>query len=203
MRDRATTLVVALIGGLAGALAMRLMSPPPVASPPDHEVRFLVQEGVSAPRPALTEPDGGMVIAGGWRLPTVPSTGDPSDEPAAEAERIREESVTRHRAAFAELLARHDDEPIDPTWSRESEYSFGEQLRGIGTLTGTDVRDVDCRSTTCTATLGWESYGRAQEAIDDLLGGQFVPNCARSIRIEPPDDPALPLETRFVLHCDE
>jgi len=143
MRDRAITVALGLIAGLAGAWIAGRSSPEPAARdahvanramtpivPPTWDPRFVEREQRARP-PAAHEP--------------------------APAEERRDDRLAHYQAELAhrdELLAAHDAEGVDGAWSRDTT----DQLRAsvVASLAGrATIESIDCRTTTCTTHLAF------------------------------------------------
>jgi hypothetical protein len=115
-----------------------------------------------------------------------------SAPPPSPAERAQE-----HRAA----LKRHTEEPVEPAWAPAAEASFERTLRPAGAALGFELRAVDCRSTSCVATLRFARYADAQARWGEILHMRYEMNCAREIVLDDPADPRAAFETDVLFDC--
>jgi hypothetical protein len=170
------------------------------------------------PRPELVERDGRAAVPS-WRgLPDVavdPRVGDLSSRVAALEKRGLagsateeapppipdvEASRTRAQEAHRAAIERHQSESADPGWARHAVSAVGDTLTKLGQEKGFTFGKVDCRSTSCTASIGWPNRGDASRTYADLLHASYGDvNCRREILIPDDADPALPVEATFVL----
>jgi hypothetical protein len=146
MRDRAITIALGLIAGLAGAWLVGRGAPEPAARevrvtsramapivPPAWDSRFFEREDRARPR-AAPEPA-------------------PADE-RRDDRLAHYQTELEHRGA---LLAAHDAEGVDGAWSRDTT----DQLRAsvLASLAGRNatIEGIDCRTKTCTTQLAFAS----------------------------------------------
>jgi hypothetical protein len=101
-----------------------------------------------------------------------------------------EASRARRQAELDELLRSHDREPIDPRWQQEFTEAVNSNLDDLSQALGFSTVDVDCRSKTCVATLGWPTFGDALHGWEDVLVGSHRVPCARQTMLPEVPDPA-------------
>jgi hypothetical protein len=94
-------------------------------------------------------------------------------------------------AVFADRLrAAHNAEPIDVDWGTSTSADFAREL-GMIQIGEATVIGVDCRTSTCLATLEWPDYTQARQAMHPLATGTFSHRCTRTVSMVPPDDDAV------------
>jgi hypothetical protein len=165
------TIVVGLAAGLVGSLVadqLRSSDPPAAAS---------VQQPHAAPPPAIVPP--------GWNHQYVqePSAGDraaaePRVEPqaASQAPSDREQQKLAHYhnelATQDTRVADHARESLDASWATSS----ADRLRAATAELGVDAREIDCRTTTCVASLEFANPSEAlaflhSTRMSKMIGG--------------------------------
>ena len=73
--------------------------------------------------------------------------------------------IAQHHAA----IDRHYQEPRDPNWYRKAEAKLGEDLGAFATQRHFELTDVDCRTSSCVATVAFASYNDAQAGWSAIL----------------------------------
>lgn len=113
--------------------------------------------------------------------------------PDMSEEELIEQELERH----AQLVEAHHAEPIDARWAHTAHERYSgdfeklsERLSGSGQSNGFNVRNLDCRSTSCVATLEWDSYADAAKGAEAIAFHGYEENCALSVVPFPPDDAA-------------
>ena len=104
--------------------------------------------------------------------------------PAAsvEAEAPPRASRPDEGAVHADLLARHNSEPVDPTWAPATTLTIQTQL-AASPGTSYQLEGVDCRSTTCVANLRWSSRTAADQELDEVVGSTSAGPCTRRLTL--------------------
>jgi hypothetical protein len=106
-------------------------------------------------------------------------------------------NVAAHNAAIAAHMA----EAIDPKWAPAANRSFKADLNAVGEKLGFDLRQVDCRTTTCTATVAFSSFAEANRHYADLLRMRYGVNCTREVTLDDPGEQGGAFETTVVYDC--
>lgn len=106
-----------------------------------------------------------------------------------------------HRADHDAAIARHWQEPSDPTWSSKSAASLEHDLGELARTAKFEVGRVDCRTTSCLGVIEWASYGEARSGFEKLLVQRYDVNCAREIYLPEPNDPNARYEATVVFDC--
>jgi hypothetical protein len=127
--------------------------------------------------------------------------GADSSSPAPVFE-TQEEAAHRLSAAVAERERRHHADPRDVTWATSAEGTYVEDLRGLASSGDFQVRGVDCRTTSCRATLEWSSRSQAQAALRTVLHHNYVRNCAVELLL-PPTERAGAYEASVYFDCTD
>lgn len=162
-----------------------------------------------APKPAVTvsrPPDAPMTerprLRSEWRSHerrSEPRVGaSPSDEVDStddESASAVETAVTPH-AAMADAIREHESIPRDARWAGVAEATLS------GVIQKADgehlLRNIDCRRTTCVATLEWPNHEKAREQYVYLMQAAYEPNCGISLLVR--DDTGV-ADVHF--DCDE
>lgn len=103
--------------------------------------------------------------------------------------------------AHAAAIARHMDSPMDLRWARASEESISSSLERLAARSGFSVANVECRSTSCLAEVGWADYRAALSSYESLLVEAYEPNCATEITLPDPIDHGATYGATLVLDC--
>lgn len=111
--------------------------------------------------------------------------------------------VAAVRAAIEEDIDTHRSQPVDPNWGPASAEQVRDDLEASSIAALIDVVDVDCRSTTCLATVEWEDYGVAFRTYRRLLTHHYGVNCRRRMGVPPPADSDGPYRAHLFLDCSD
>lgn len=127
-------------------------------------------------------------------------------EPASPGTEIPspEEERKLVEAQFGELERHLLADPVDPAWSSGAAESLRNDLSAVAATDGFNLVAVECRTEMCRATLRWESYEAAVKT-GMRLPERAIPglNCAKSIWLKEPDQPASPYSSSLYLDCSE
>jgi hypothetical protein len=123
-----------------------------------------------------------------------PSTPQPEDRAAS-----RLAVIAAHQAA----IEAHLKNSPDPSWAPAANRAFEEDLRATGAMHGFEFRSVDCRMTSCTATVRFTDYATANDNFGALLHMRYQVNCASEVALDVPRDPNAPFETTVLYDCTE
>jgi hypothetical protein len=115
----------------------------------------------------------------------------------------RERRIGELYSAFEERVSKHRSTPRDPKWSGKMEKTIDASLKGILPLRGASLKyqGVDCRTSTCLATVAWPSR---EAAMADLrtVPTLFAPsNCSIDIALPPARGGGGPLTGSVLLTC--
>lgn len=105
---------------------------------------------------------------------------------------------------FGELERQLLADPVDPSWSSGAAESLRNDLSAVAATDGFNLVAVECRTEMCRATLRWESYEAAVKT-GMRLPERAIPglNCAKSIWLKEPEQPAGPYSSSLYLDCSE
>ncbi len=198
------TIITAFTGCLVGgAVCLGAARAGPPAGAPRTPPPQLPEESSNArARVALPPPDTSARAAA---LPPPSAASAATAAPTASAPVVpyTREEAERFEATYREKTLRdHAEEPRDPSWATKAEQSFRSDLMRLATNHHFDVRGVDCRTTTCLATLGWTRYAAAEGDAAKLAETDFSRNCSRTVFVPPPTDLEGPAEGDLVLDCE-
>lgn len=128
-------------------------------------------------------------------MSSTPGEGDPVLPPRS-TEQLENE--------FAEAVRVHEQAPVDPSWARAAQEMMRSDLEMLGEdIVGFRVQDVDCRTTTCSAKISWNSFDDASLGFGVLLGHRYEENCATRIVLQPPDNMQARYETTLLFDCSK
>jgi hypothetical protein len=130
---------------------------------------------------------------------TAPLASAAVEKPPIDYEEARHNQLQQHAAA----LRAHEEEPVDPRWSRQARSDFAQDLAAGEKDLQFKVKDVDCRTTTCVATLTFDSYSAARRHWLGIMALPTKNNCTREVTLGDPSDPAAAFDTSFVFDCTE
>ncbi|HWO26765.1 MAG TPA: hypothetical protein VNO30_48885 [Kofleriaceae bacterium] len=126
-----------------------------------------------------------------------------NDPPVTEIQNPEEERK-RVEAQFGELERHLLADPVDPSWSGGAAELLRNDLSGITGKDGFNLVTVECRTEMCRATLQWENYEAAVKT-GMRLPERAIPglNCAKSIWLKEPENPAGSYSSSLYLDCSE
>lgn len=103
-----------------------------------------------------------------------------------------------HQASFDA----HERDVRDPSWAAPTEATIVRELNAIdgGRF---DVDRVDCRTTSCLATVRWENYDQAVQDYPSILHGYFTVGCGRRVLLPEPADRNAEYSVRVIFDCEE
>jgi hypothetical protein len=103
-----------------------------------------------------------------------------------------------------ERLEQHNAEPIDYRWARSNARVWEADLAAFGETAGFQVTSVDCRTTTCLASLVWPTYRDARKAADRVIQKQYTNNCAKELFTPSSEGLATePYKAALLLDCEQ
>jgi hypothetical protein len=117
--------------------------------------------------------------------------GDPSPEESYEA--------------WKKELRAHAEEPRDPAWAGKTQGLFAADLKTMTSRGAFEVLSVECKTTSCSATLKWPDYATAQSAAELILHQHYRANCGREVHLPPPgsEHESEPYQTTVLFTCEE
>ncbi|MDI3290312.1 hypothetical protein [Polyangium sp. 15x6] len=101
-----------------------------------------------------------------------------------------------------EIVEAHERAPVDSQWAPRARTLLLDELRTMETSDGFSVRNVDCRTNTCTALLEWADYGQAVKGWGSAIEHVYKLNCGREILLPEPPDPGVRYQATMVFTCD-
>ena len=178
----------------AGAIALLAM--------PRSRGRVPDREQTSAPEP-IVGPVGDSpsersapaeVLAGPGPQPSATVATAPEPVDPAESRRLQLEA---HRKALGD----HYRDAIDPHWARSAQRQFHDDLSAWESRLGFETKAVDCRTTSCVATLSFTNYQTARASWMRVLTLPYGVNCTREVTLDEPTEDGRPFETTVVFDC--
>jgi len=130
--------------------------------------------------------------------------GIPSETPAAKLlPPSREEAEAELAKEKTDLFAKVASDPIDPSWGPKAGRDLRQNLEAAASSEGFEIRNVECKTTVCSAELQWPTYQDARTARDRLLTNPYSLNCTRTIFLPRPNDETRPYGSSLILDCEE
>lgn len=191
MKSSIPVVLVGIVAGVAGALiASRFSRPAPAsAAPPEATAARL-------PRPVIIPPgwDANLVArvarleeaANQRQAETKPAVSDAGAAPTAGGpdpiEQRAQERLEHYQKELSyreEFIDKHNQEPVDSAWSQTTNQSLHEQLVAAETRDGAKLKQVDCRSKTCIATLEFPTPSDALTYVQ--AGGKTATSAAAKV----------------------
>ncbi len=201
IRSASRVIAPLLLGAGAAVLttlAMRSAEPPARTPPPSSALRAGAAQG-AAPRSAdlasIERRLQGLEAA--RQRPTDEATTPPHEEPPPDMEEARRES----RRVHEEQIQRHRASPIDHGWADQAESMLREDLGKPAEGRSFHLADIECRTSSCVATLEWPSYEMAPRDAPFIAANSRKMNCATWVWTPHPDDPAAPYRGEVVFDC--
>lgn len=105
-----------------------------------------------------------------------------------------EQAGIAHMTRHQQMIDQVHTEPTDRSWSSMASAAFHRELADEGVT----VVDVDCRSTSCVATIEWPSFAAARHGFEAVLQKDYTTNCEREITLSTPADPEAHLRAEVV-----
>lgn len=129
-------------------------------------------------------------------------SGQPSTEahtPPPDLEASREQTL----GEWEERLVEHENEPVDPTWSKETQEVLQGEVAGLADQGKFTVVDTKCRSKTCSTTVEWKDYGAAIEGFSPLLHHPYKHGCVREVILPEPENREQPYQATVLYDCSQ
>lgn len=209
-------LVVAIAGSLAALVGAVLLSRQQPPSPPlivHHETRL--PDPASDRQPAdsrLSESQARRLAALETRLRELEEATDagtaqattPPEAAAAitpDSGATREQVAQREYDAFRGRVQEHLQESRDPRWSDRAQQALRTDFHDLEHGLGFTMVDVDCRTTSCVATIEWPTYALATQRYTGVLVNPARLNCMRESSLPPPATPNAPYREQVIFDC--
>jgi hypothetical protein len=204
MRSRIIRIALTIAAGAAGggitlALAAHSNAPPvdrdPVsASPPVETMAPALHRSEEV---AYVQEAPATVPAG---QPPTASSATPPDPPAnLNPIEARRRQIAEHRSA----VENHYRDPIDRRWARTAERQLRDDLSAWASNLHFDTKAVDCRTTSCVATLTFPSYQAANGSWMHVLTLPYGLDCNREVTLDDPPEDARAFDATVVFDCTE
>lgn len=104
---------------------------------------------------------------------------------------------------FASRVATLERDAVDPDWAPNTSTLLTRSLAEFATQAGYEAVDVDCRTTSCMATLRWDSLEAAEAGMEKAVRAQLRANCSRGIRLNDAAEPDGSFHGTMLLDCTE
>lgn len=212
MNPRRPLPIVAVIGMCTASLGISLYthirpSPAPEQPRPASPAQAAVAPSVDrAASPGAAE-DAARVRRLELRIAEMEGSASEA-EPAAAAEREEEtldpaEALAQDTARWEGKLTAHEQERRDPTWSEKAEGLFQSDFSAMARGRKFEAASIDCRTTSCVATVTWPSYAPEEVQNDAMFiaGYPQQENCATSVSVPPPEDRSVAYRAQVIFDC--
>lgn len=129
--------------------------------------------------------------------------GSAPKHPLSAQDRRKELDGARER--FHARLDAHANEPLDAVWAEAQTAALRRGLtEGRVDFHHADIIEIDCKSMTCVATLGWPNLREATPAISSVVEAELPGTpCATGTTVDAPADPDRAIHVRFLFDCSE
>jgi hypothetical protein len=164
------------------------------------------------PSPVASEPEVPIPTPAPAALGSPPSTNEGAiartPVQVGQAPRPAPGPMDYEREPFSEAtyrtlrLTQHDQERANPHWAKATERVLFAELSDFGHDAGFDVSNIDCRSTTCVATLKWSSYSDAQQAAAKIVERRYSKKCGKELFLAPTEGSSSSYEASLLLDCE-
>lgn len=204
--SRAGYALVSALGAATGAAAVILFSSfsrTPVA-PSSNSPAVVSKETASALREVASWNEGRVArleaTVGHLKHAAVITPPNRSIAPTPEPLHKREtqEDLTR---THENRIVEHFNQAHDPRWSETAETGFRSDLGKLGETGKFAVSRVDCRTTTCIATLSWPSRTDAMQAMPGIVHAAYRSNCGKTLHLPDEIEGAPAYEATVVFDC--
>lgn len=100
-----------------------------------------------------------------------------------------------------ELLRASREQTRDPDWAAPMESSLADAIGALCEDSGAALQGVECRASTCEATVTWESYGEARRGGPALVSGIVNRECSKRLTLSG-DPEQAPYEATLFFDCE-
>jgi hypothetical protein len=197
-----------VIGAATSILINHFLAPRSVAGPPPGHV-------VAAPEAVAGAPaTGGLVLAMLMAAATAASNSVGAEPPPAakarsqglsDEEQIAMMALPEKEARkvqierFAAALRAHAEQPRDPRWARRATSALSSELAEADAAAG--YRVVDCRTSSCVATLEYPDFDTARDSYANALHRKYEVNCTRTVVLGEPQSAGAPFRVDVLFDC--
>lgn len=101
------------------------------------------------------------------------------------------------------MLGEHAQEPFDRTWAPAEEQSIRRSLASSTEQANAQLKEVDCRSKTCTATITFATPVEGLSYAQSASPGMRVEGCRGAVAIPRPPQTQGAYELTVVFNCRE
>jgi hypothetical protein len=130
--------------------------------------------------------------------PAAPGAPRPSEIPEPSFEELKAATIRQHQ----DRIQTHKQQTSDPSWGPATGALLRRDLTALAESSSFSVVEADCRTTSCTGTVEWPSYGNALAEWRRLLHHPYEPGCSRAITLPEPADTSAPYQATVVLDCE-
>jgi hypothetical protein len=101
------------------------------------------------------------------------------------------------------LLRDHWTETVDKPWADRSAQSLRADLEALAKKNRFRLADVDCRNTSCLATLEWKTMEEASPELRAIAGHLYKVNCSRMLKPPEKADPSQAVKIPLYFDCTQ
>lgn len=202
---RGRGLVIAVAGGLCAGIVSSLVIGKwyvdRQAKRSAAEMRRLVESRLSDERPQFVPvPYPQSPLEPGREQPErIPSRSGLGPEALAK----RAEQRAQQKERDEHLLRDHWTETVDKAWADSSAQSLRTDLEALAKKNRFQISDVDCRNTSCLATLEWKTMEEASPELRAIAGHLYKVNCSRMLKPPENADPSQPVKIPLYFDCTQ
>jgi hypothetical protein len=115
----------------------------------------------------------------------------------------RSEQRAQQKERDERLLRDHWTETVDKPWADSSAQSLRIDLEALAKKNRFRIADVDCRNTSCLATLEWKTMEEASPELRAIAGHLYNVNCSRMLKPPETVDPSQPVKVPLYFDCTQ
>jgi hypothetical protein len=113
----------------------------------------------------------------------------------------KEAQPVDHKRDHERAILRHRDTVMAPEWAEKTSEAIHKGLREAQPQGEFEIIDVDCRSSSCLATLDWPSYNVAFRQWSHVVGHGYGIPCGASVYLDEPADRGAKYRGVVVFEC--
>jgi hypothetical protein len=199
------TMASGLVGAGIGAATVAYLARAHIASPSAVSVTPPEHQATQSDPDKVTR---SLITHLGNRLARLEERSGPGEAPSPGTfheppkHPTTEQSYERAKRLSDDFELRFSAESPDVQWARQTAADFQSDLQEFSAGRWTTV-DVECAASLCKSKLRWPSYYQATASLMPLLVANFKKNCAVSVALPPPPEPAAPYDGKVFFDCTQ